>query len=139
MSNIVRLGVSVDGDLLKKFDRLIEEKGYSNRSEAIRDLMRDSLVQDEWESPDKEVVASITLVYNHHVREIADRLTDLQHHHVTVIISSLHIHLDDHNCLEVLVLRGKGSDVRALGEKLISMRGVRHGRITTTTTGAELT
>jgi len=136
MSNIVRFGVSIDAELLEKFDRLIAGKGYTNRSEALRDLIRDCLVQDEWESPEREVVASVTIVYNHHVRELADRLTDLQHHYVSVIISSLHVHLDEHNCLEVLLLRGNGEEVRTLAEKLISMKGVRHGRIASTTTGA---
>src|SRR3989338_4060082 len=107
MAGVIRFGVSLDEKLLDGFDRLISKKGYTNRSEAIRDLIRDSLVKDEWEEGDKETVGTITLVYDHHTRELTHTLTDLQHHHHKSIISTTHIHLDQHNCLEVLVVKGK--------------------------------
>ena len=104
---ITRFGVSIDDDLLGKFDQLIARKGYTNRSEAIRHLIRDSLVQTEWESASQETIGTITLVYNSHTRELSDLLTHLQHLHYRSIISTTHIHLDDENCLEVLIVRGQ--------------------------------
>jgi len=138
MAEVVRFGVSIDAGLLANFDKLIAEKGYVNRSEAIRDLVRDRMVQAEWEQPDKEIAATVTIVFDHEVPELADRLTDFEHEHHSLIVASLHVHLDAHNCLEVLVLRGKSAEVKRLGEALISMKGVRHGKIATTTTGASL-
>ncbi|RKY00291.1 nickel-responsive transcriptional regulator NikR [Candidatus Poribacteria bacterium] len=134
---IIRFGVSMDEKLLKRFDELIRRKGYKNRSEAIRDLMRDYIVEQEW-AEDEEMVGTITLVYDHNVREISDRLTDMQHEHYKSILSTLHIHLDKDNCLEVLVVRGKASYIKRLAEKLISTRGVKHGRLIMTTAGREL-
>jgi CopG family nickel-responsive transcriptional regulator len=134
---IVRFGVSMDEKLLKRFDDLIGKKGYGNRSEAIRDLIRDYIVEQEW-AEDENMVGTLTLVYDHHVREIDDKLTDIQHEHYRSIISALHIHLDKDNCLEVLVIKGKASFIQKLGEKLISTRGVKHGKLTMTTAGREL-
>lgn len=135
---ITRFGVSIDDDLLSKFDGLIERKGYTNRSEAIRDLIRDSLVQTEWESASQETIGTITIVYNSHTRELADVLTQLQHHHYKSIISTTHIHLDDGNCLEVLIVRGRGEDIRHISDRLTSARGVKHGRLSLTTTGKDI-
>ena len=138
MAGVIRFGVSLDEKLLDGFDRLISKKGYTNRSEAIRDLIRDSLVKDEWEEGDKETVGTITLVYDHHTRELTHTLTDLQHQHHKSIISTTHIHLDQHNCLEVLVVKGKGGDIKAIADKVIGTKGVKHGKLAMATTGKEL-
>lgn len=135
---ITRFGVSLEADLRKDFDRLISKKGYPNRSEAIRDLIRNTLVQEEWEAGNKETIGTITIVYSHHTRELVDVLTDLQHHFYSSIVSSIHVHLDEHNCLEVLVVRGKGTDIKKIADKLIGTKGVKHGRLTMTTTGKAL-
>ncbi len=136
---IARFGVSLDNVLLQKFDSLLEKKGYANRSEAIRDLIRDSLVMEEWESSTSETVGSITIVYSHDTRELTDTLTDLQHHYFDSIVSSMHIHLDEHNCLEVIVVKGKAKDIKAIADRLIGKKGVKHGKLTVTTTGKHLT
>ena len=133
----MRFGVSISSGLLDKFDELIEAKGYVNRSEAIRDLIRDYLVEHEWEK-DAETMGSVTLVYDHHVRELTESLTALQHEFHSSIISSMHVHVDEHNCLEVIVIRGKGSKVKEIADRLISTKGVKHGKLTMTTTGKGL-
>ncbi len=138
MSGIARFGVSIDSQLIKKFDARIERKGYATRSEAIRDMIRDSLVEQEWESHDRETVATITIVYNHHTRELEHALTDLQHKSYRQIVSTLHVHLDAHNCLEVLVVKGKSHEIRKIADRLIGTKGVKHGKLTATTTGKEL-
>ena len=138
MAGVIRFGVSLNEKLLDGFDRLISKKGYTNRSEAIRDLIRDSLVKDEWEAGNKETVGTITLVYDHHTRELTHTLTDLQHHHHKSIISTTHIHLDQHNCLEVLVVKGKGRDIKAIADKVIGTKGVKHGKLSATTTGRSI-
>ena len=107
MEDIVRFGVSMDSRLLKQFDKYIKEKSYSNRSEAIRDLIRNNLVEKEWKVGTEETVGTITIIYNHHKRELLDTLTNIQHKYHTSMISTLHVHLDSHNCLEVLVVKGK--------------------------------
>ena len=135
---ITRFGVSLDSILLERFDGLIGKKGYANRSEAIRDLIRDSLVTEEWESPTAETVGTITIVYSHETRELTDTLTDLQHRYHSSIISAMHIHLDDHNCLEVIVLKGRAKDIRTIADRLIGTKGVKHGKLTVTTTGRHL-
>ncbi|MCU1260647.1 MAG: transcriptional regulator, CopG family [Bryobacterales bacterium] len=138
MGELSRIGVAIDSDLLEKFDRLIGQRGYTNRSEAFRDLIRDELVQKTWESPDSEVVGTVTLVYDHNVRMLSERLTDMQHDHHQQILSTLHVHLDHDNCLEVLVVKGQAKNVQTIAEKLISTKGVKHGRLTITTSGKEL-
>jgi CopG family nickel-responsive transcriptional regulator len=138
MGETVRFGISIDDKLLKSFDLLIEEKGYLNRSEAIRDLIRASLVESTWEKGDDETVGTVTLVYNHHVRDLSDKLTEQQHSHHDQIISSLHVHLDAHNCLEVLVVRGKAWEVKKIADELIGVKGVKHGKLVMTTAGEEL-
>jgi CopG family nickel-responsive transcriptional regulator len=130
--------VAIDADLLDKFDRLIAQRGYTNRSEAFRDLIRDGLVEKAWEAPDSHVVGTVTLVYDHHVRLLNEKLTGIQHDFHRSILSTLHVHLDHDNCLEVLVLRGKASEVRQVADTLISTKGVKHGRLTMTTSGAEM-
>jgi CopG family nickel-responsive transcriptional regulator len=136
MAELSRIGVAIDSDLLNRFDELIARRGYTNRSEAFRDLIRDELVQEASESPDQRVVGSVTLVYNHHVRMLSDKLTDLQHAAHHNILSTMHVHLDHDNCLEVLVVRGRAEDVRRIADTLISTKGVKHGRLTIT--GAEV-
>lgn len=138
MSELSRIGVAIDTDLLRKFDHLIERRGYANRSEAFRDLIRDQLVEAARQHPDSEVVGTVTLVYDHHVRLLNEKLTDMQHDHYHQILSTLHVHLDHDNCLEVLVLKGKAKSVEKLADALISTKGVKHGRLTITTTGAGL-
>ncbi len=135
---VIRFGISLDKLLLERFDRLIKKKGYKNRSEAIRDLIRDSLVKDEWESATTEIAGTITIVYSHDTRELTDRLIDLQHEYHESIISAMHVHLDEHNCLEVIVVRGRSKDIKAIADKLIGTRGVKHGKLTATTTGKNL-
>lgn len=126
-------------DLLKNFDQLIRELGYKNRSEAIRDLIRERLVQQEWNATDQETVGTITLVYSHDVGELTEVLTAMQHKYHKHILSTMHIHLDRHNCLEVLVVKGKGKEIKKIADRLLSTKGVKHGRLTTTTTGREIT
>ncbi len=138
MATLVRFGVSIPDDLLDKFDVLIAEKGYTNRSEAIRDLIRDRLVEDEWSRSEHEVVGTVTVVYNHEQSDLAQKLTEIQHRQHQLVISALHVHLDQHNCLEVLIVRGRSEEVKKVGELLISTRGVKHGKITMATTGKEL-
>ena len=138
MSDLARIGVAIDSDLLEKFDQLIAERGYTNRSEAFRDLIRDELVEKSWQAADSEVVGTVTLVYDHHVRLLNEKLMDLQHDHHKNILSTLHIHLDHDNCLEVLIVKGKSQNVQKIADALISTKGVKHGRLTITTTGAEM-
>jgi CopG family nickel-responsive transcriptional regulator len=135
MGELSRIGVAIDSDLLEKFDRHIARRGYTNRSEAFRDLIREELVDVASESPEAHVIGSVTLVYDHHVRMLSDRLTDLQHDSYHNIVSTLHVHLDHDNCLEVLVVRGKAADVRRIADALISTKGVKHGRLTITGAG----
>ena len=138
MSKLTRIGVAIDADLLEKFDELIELRGYPNRSEAFRDLIRNELVEESWKSPESEVVGSVTLVYNHHVRQLNDKLLDLQHDHHDSILSTLHVHLDHENCLEVLLIKGKAAAVNQIANALISTKGVKHGRLTLSSSGRNL-
>ena len=138
MGQLSRIGVAIDSDLLDKFDRLIGSRGYTNRSEAFRDLIRDELVEKSWQDPASNVVGTVTLVYDHHVRLLSEKLTDMQHDFHSQILSTLHVHLDHDHCLEVLVVRGKAAAVKKIADALISTKGVRHGRLTITTTGAGL-
>ena len=138
MSELIRFGISMDIRLLARFDQLIDEKGYSNRSEAIRDLIRDELVEQSWEEEDKETVGTITLVYDHEIRDLTEKLIDYQHQVHGAVISSLHVHLDKHNCLEVLVVKGKGREIKKVADRLIGTRGVKHGKLVTTTTGRDV-
>lgn len=138
MGQTIRFGVSLDSDLLEKFDTLCAERCYQTRSEAIRDLIRNALVQKEWEDLDGEMVGTLTLVYDHHQSDLAQRMTEIQHSSLDVIITSLHIHLDHHNCMEVLVLRGPGQEIKSTADRLISTKGIKHGQLMLTTTGEDL-
>lgn len=129
MGELSRIGVSLDSELLSRFDRFIADRGYKNRSEAFRDLIRDRLVDTAVVSPKAFVVGTVTLIYDHSSRLLPEKLTDIQHEHHGVIISTLHAHLDHDSCLEVVVLRGKSSDVQKLADLLISTKGVSHGRL----------
>jgi CopG family nickel-responsive transcriptional regulator len=131
----VRFGVSMSRELLNQFDMLIEQLGLPNRSEAIRHLVRERLVEKEWEMPDCETIGTVTLVYNHEVRELTERLTELQHRFHKQIISTMHIHLDHHNCLEILAIKGQGREVKRIADRLLSTKGIKLGKLTTTTTG----
>jgi CopG family nickel-responsive transcriptional regulator len=138
VNGVERFGVSMAPDLLSKFDEAIAARGYTNRSEAIRDIVRDYLVEQQWESGEEEVIGTLTIVYDHHERDAMEQLTELQHHYHPAIISTLHVHLDEHHCLEVVVVRGAAAEVRSLSERIISTRGVKHGKLTCTTTGQGL-
>jgi CopG family nickel-responsive transcriptional regulator len=129
MTDLTRVSISLESPLLEAFDRLIQGKGYANRSEAIRDLIRDRLVKEEHEHAEGEQVAVVSLVYDHHARELASRLIDKQHHHHGLVVSCLHVHLGERHCLEVSVLRGPAAEVRHLGEDLLATRGVLHGEM----------
>lgn len=129
MGNLSRIGVSIDSELLWRFDRFIAAKGYKNRSEAFRDLIRDRLVGSAVLAPSAYVVGAVTLIYDHKTRLLPEKLTDIQHDHREVIISALHAHLDQDTCLEVIVLRGESRAVQKLADRLISTKGVQHGRL----------
>jgi CopG family transcriptional regulator, nickel-responsive regulator len=135
MSDLERFGVSMEGDLLKKFDKHISKKGYKTRSEAIRDLIRKQLVQEEWADPQADVVGTVTLVYPHHEHRLSDTLTDLQHRFHEAIVTSTHVHLDPDNCLEVVIVRGKSKRVRKISDALLSTKGVKHGGVVASTGG----
>ena len=134
---LIRFGVSIPKDLSSRFDALIKRKNYPNRSEAIRDLIRNSLVEEEITS-DEEVIGVLNLLYDHHQRELQDKLTDVQHNHHDKIISATHVHLDHHNCLEVILLKGKAHKIKELADQMIAIKGIKHGRIFFTSTGRNL-
>jgi CopG family nickel-responsive transcriptional regulator len=129
MGDLSRIGVSLDSDLLQRFDSFIADQGYENRSEAFRDLIRDRLVGSAVVAANASVVGTVTLIYDHHTRLLSDKLTDLQHESHDIVISTLHAHLDHETCLEVVVLRGKSREVQKLADRLISAKGVQHGRL----------
>ena len=135
MSELIRFGVSIEKNLFEKFDRLIQQRNYSNRSEAIRDLIRNELVHEEWKDDEIESVGTVTIIYDHHVRDLNNVLTSVQHEFSDQIISTMHVHLDHHNCLEVLAVRGKTKNIRQIADKLISIKGVKHGKLVMTTKG----
>lgn len=139
MEKVERFSVSIPRQLLKELDRMVKQCKYKTRSEAIRDLIRARIVEDQWRSPESEVVGIVSVVYDHHKREVTDRLVDLQHGFLHEIISATHIHLDHNNCLEVIILRGKASRINQIANMLISTVGVKHGRLLMTTTGKSLT
>ena len=129
MDKAVRFGVSISPDLLKEFDEKIGQKTYTNRSEAIRDLIRDFLAREKWESSDEEVYGSLTLVYDHEKRAISDRLIDLQHQQHTHILSTMHIHLDKQHCMEMVAIKGKADEVRKISDMLTVTKGVKQGKL----------
>ncbi|HPG38109.1 MAG TPA: nickel-responsive transcriptional regulator NikR [bacterium] len=138
MSTLTRFGISLDTELLEKFDQLIQAKGYANRSEAIRDLIRDTLVQNEWENENQETIGTITIIYDHHVQQISHNKIAKEHKHYHQIISTMHVHLDHENCLEVSAVRGRASEIRQIADEIIGMKGIKHGKLVTTTTGKNL-
>jgi CopG family nickel-responsive transcriptional regulator len=135
---VVRFTVSVPRDLAKQLDQMTREKGYGNRSMAVADLIRAGLVEHRQRLGNQEIVGTITLVYDHHKQHVQAALTDIQHDHHEVIISTLHVHLDHHNCLEVLVVRGQGGPIKKIADELLSAKGVKHGKLTVTSTGKDL-
>lgn len=137
MSVLVRFGVSLEKGLLDRYDTLIEKQGYATRSEALRDLIRQELIKKEWEE-DQEVAGTITFIYDHHRRGLSSQLTDLQHDHQDIIISTQHIHLDHHNCLEIVAVKGHATEVQTLANALRSVKGVRHGALSMTSTGKDI-
>ena len=137
MNQLMRFGVSMDKRLLAALDAIVERRHYANRSEAIRDLIRSEQVRESWEKAEGPVVGTLTLVYDHHVREVNERLVNLQHEHGDIVHSAMHIHLTHRMCLEVIVLRGKPRQVQELADRLIAARGVKHGRLVATA-GEEL-
>ncbi len=132
-----RFSISLEEDLLAGFDDYIARHGYSNRSEAVRDLIRKALVKDEW-AADSEVVGVVTMVYDHHKSQLQERITELQHDFYELITSTTHIHMDHHNCLEVTIVKGKASQVQELAGRLIALRGVKDGSLTMSSTGGHL-
>jgi CopG family nickel-responsive transcriptional regulator len=137
MAQLVRTGISLESDLLERFDRAIGKKGYKNRSEAIRDLVRDYAVAEDVEE-NRVVVGSLTMVYDHHQPRLAEQLIEAQHHAHDMVMAATHVHLDHHNCLEVIIMRGLSSDVSHLADRILSLRGVKHGKLVLTTQGKDL-
>lgn len=129
MTDLTRISISLEASLLEAFDRYLTARQYANRSEAIRDLIRDRLVHEQAEQGDGEQVAVLSLVYDHHARELSNRLIEKQHHHHHLVISSMHVHLGERHCLEVTVLRGPTAEVRHLGDELLATKGVLHGEL----------
>jgi len=129
MGQAERIGVSLEKDLLKSFDKLTAKQGYSNRSEAIRDLIRQQLNCEKASNPKTKAVAAVCLVYDHHSSKLMDKLTALQHSHILQVVSSMHVHLDKHDCMEIIVLKGKISEIENLAESLLSLKGVKLGKI----------
>ena len=134
MTELARFGVSMDEDMLQRFDEYVARRGLStNRSEAIRDLVREVLAQEEIGNPDKEAVASVTMVFSHHAGDLIEKLDSIEHDFFKLIISKVHIHLDAHNCLEVILMRGPAAQVRSIAENLLGTKGVRNGKLVLTT------
>ncbi len=138
MPNLIRFGVSLEKVLLDRFDRLIREKRCPSRSEALRDLIREELVKKEWRAG-QEVAGAVILVYNHHRRQLVDKLTDIQHDYHRFIVSSQHVHLSDDDCLEIIAVKGEVSKIRALADRMRAAKGVKYGTVALATTGRNLT
>ena len=137
MADLVRTGLSLERDLLTRFDRAIGRKGYQNRSEAVRDLIREHLVEEE-AGQNKVIVGTLTIVYDHHRPNLSEKLIAAQHHARSKVLAATHVHLDHHNCLEVVIMKGRSGEVRRLGDEILSLRGVKHGRLVITSTGKNL-
>jgi len=134
---LCRFSLSMPGNLVGQLDAMCDAKGYGSRSQAVADMVRDALVEHRAQSGSRVIAGTITLVYDHHKRDIQQRLTRIQHDHGPLVISTLHVHLDHHNCMEVLAVRGAVKTVRTLADRLIAVKGIKHGKLTVTTTGAE--
>lgn len=132
MGVLSRIGIALDSDLLKRFDRLIERQGYTNRSEAFRDLIRDRLVKEQTAAPEATVVGTVTLIFDHQSHGITEKLTEVQHEHHDLVVSTSHAHLDHDSCLEVLIVHGKAAEVEQFADRLIGLKGVQHGRLVMT-------
>jgi CopG family nickel-responsive transcriptional regulator len=137
MGDLVRTGLSLEGDLLERFDKVIHRKGYQNRSEAIRDLIREHLVQAAAEE-NKVIVGTLTMVYDHHQPNLSAKLIEAQHAAASKVLAATHVHLDHHHCLEVVILKGRSNEVKSLADRILSLRGVKHGQLNVTTTGKHL-
>jgi CopG family transcriptional regulator, nickel-responsive regulator len=137
MGDLVRTGVSLESALLRKFDEAIGRKGYQNRSEAIRDLIRDQLVSEEADQ-NNVVVGTLTIIYDHHRPHLTEKLVSAQHHAGGKVLAATHVHLDHHNCLEVVIMKGRSSSLRDLANRILSLQGVKHGQLVVTTTGRSL-
>ena len=137
MAELVRTGISLERQLLDRFDRIIRKKGYKNRSEAIRDLVRDYAVAEDVEE-NRTVVGTLTMVYNHHRPKLSERLIQVQHHARGKVLATTHVHLDHRNCLEVVIMKGPSSDMKHLADQILSLRGVKHGKLVLTTQGKGL-
>jgi len=135
--NVTRFSISLAPSLLLQLDQMSAEKGYANRSLAVADMIRNQLVEHRQKNGTEDIAGTITLVYDHHKPHLQSTLTDIQHDHHDVILSTVHVHLDHHNCLEVLLVRGKGNVIRKIADALITAKGVKHGKLTVTTTGKE--
>lgn len=135
---VSRFSASLPQGLIDDLDEMVEQKGYANRSAAIADMIRDKLVEHRQQFGDREIAGTVTLVYDHHKPHVQEVLTHIQHDHHEVIVSSLHVHLDHHNCLEVLVVRGRGDAIRRIADRLLSVKGVKHAKLTITTTGKDI-
>ncbi len=138
MGELVRFGVSMESDLLEQFDELIENRSYANRSEALRDLVRAAIVEQQWQHGSARTVGVVCLVYDHETGDVGHKLTHIQHESQVQVVSSMHVHLDQHNCLETIVLKGKAVEIRRVADSLISLRGVKFGKLVTGTTGQGL-
>jgi CopG family nickel-responsive transcriptional regulator len=136
MAELVRTGVSIEQELLEKFDEVIARRGYGNRSEALRDLIRETLV-DEEVSANKPVIATLSMIYDHHKPELSNKLNAAQHHHHGNVLAATHVHLDEKNCLEVVIMKGRAGEVKHLADHMLSLRGVKHGKLVMTTTGKD--
>ncbi len=138
-NELVRFSVAMPEDLLVEFDKLVARRGLAkNRSEVVRDLARDAIIAAECEEPDVMVVGTLTIAFNHHASDLQERLDRIQHDHFGHVISSMHVHLDEHNCLEVIVLKGTGDEVRKIADRILGTKGVKHGKLVLTTTGDHL-
>ena len=137
MSTLIRTGISLDRELLARFDRAIARKGYGSRSEAIRDLVREHSVTSDV-AQDRVIVGTLTLVYDHHQPKLSEHLIAAQHHYHGKVLAVTHVHLDHRNCLEVIIVKGRGKEVQQLADHLLSLRGVKHGKLVMTTTGKRL-
>jgi len=138
LGETVRFSVSIDNELLRKFDQVIKEKKYETRSRAIRDLIRDLIVEREWERSAGEVMGALTLLYSHDKRGITEKLLDIQHERCSNIVSSMHLHLDEHNCMEIIAIKGMPQEVTEISDELISCRGVKHGKLMMSSMGKEI-
>lgn len=136
MPTLTRTGVSIEEDLLAQFDRVIARRGYRNRSEAIRDLIRESLVSEAIDK-NKQVVATLSMIYDHHRPNLSDKLNEIQHHSHGNVMAATHVHLDEDNCLEVVIMKGRSGEVKHLADHMLAMRGVKHGKLVLTTTGKD--